>query len=64
MEVFVVLHDHRFESGYVDSKLIGVFSSSDRAYAALNEVRDAPGFDEHPEGFHIDRFEIDKRASL
>ena len=69
--VFVVQHLHLLASGEEDVKFIGVYRSLESARAAVMRLRDQPGFKEHPrivepdvdddeQGFHIDRYPLDK----
>jgi homoserine kinase type II len=44
----------------VDVKLLRVYSSQQKAEEARLRVSDKPGFREHPGGFHISRYEVDK----
>ena len=55
--LFVVLHDPP-ESGRV--KVLGIYSSSELAEAALERARALPGFDKEPDVFVIHRYELDK----
>jgi homoserine kinase type II len=68
---FVVHHLHLLESGEEAVKLIGVFSSSERARAAIRRLRRKPGFRDYPalvdpkkegddQGFTIDEYPIDQ----
>lgn len=57
--VFMLWHVHEFEDGHEDVKLLGVFSSKDKAEAALHEVEYQPGFKELPDGFSISEIDID-----
>jgi hypothetical protein len=41
-------------------KLIGVYSSYQNAVDARERVRDKPGFRDYPNGFCIDRYQVDK----
>ena len=69
--VFVLQHVHLLPAGQEDIKLIGVYSSSKTAQAAIERVRGQPGFREHPQiidpvtdddesGFYIEQYELDK----
>jgi hypothetical protein len=53
---------HEYESSpAVDQiKLIGIYSSEKKAKAALERVRDKPGFRDHPEGFEITKVLLDR----
>jgi len=57
--IFVLEHLHEFEDGHEDSKLLGLYSSQEKAEAGLERVRDQPGFRDHPEGFSIEAWEVD-----
>jgi hypothetical protein len=58
--VFVVQHVARVDEPDEDVKLIGVYSTRERAVTAVEQLRRAPGFCDHADGFHIDEYEIDK----
>ena len=60
MDVFILWHVHELESGNDDEKLIGVYQCEDDAKAAIERLRPQPGFKDTPEGFQIDRYEINK----
>ena len=55
--LFVLLHSLP-ESGRV--KVIGIYSSKVLAEEAAERTRLLPGFVEEPDGFAIERYEIDK----
>jgi len=59
-EVFVVQHVHEFEDGEEDVKMIGVYSTRQRAQEAVERTRALPGFRDAPDGFHIDRYLLDQ----
>lgn len=59
MDVFILHHVHTFEDGNEDVKLIGVYSSHESAAAAIERLRQQPGFCDAPEGFIIDRYPLD-----
>jgi hypothetical protein len=69
--VFVVQHVHVLSSGEQDVKFIGVYRSVDSALSAVTRLQGQPGFKDHPrvvdleidddpQGFHIDRYPLDK----
>lgn len=58
MKVFVLEHSYESE-GCDEAKLIGVFSSEERAREAIDRLLGKPGFIDHPDGFTIDAYEID-----
>jgi hypothetical protein len=55
--LFVLLHSLP-ETGRV--KVIGIYSTKALAEAAEERTRILPGFVEEPDGFTIERYEIDK----
>jgi hypothetical protein len=55
--LFALLHSLP-ETGRV--KVIGIYSSRALAEASEARARLLPGFEEEPEGFTIERYEIDK----
>jgi hypothetical protein len=58
--VYVLHHVSREDQDDEDVKLIGVYSSEENAKAAIDRLGAAPGFRDCPEGFHVDRFEVDE----
>ncbi len=59
MEVYVLQHIHTFGDADEDVKLIGVYSTNDRANEAIQRLKKLPGFQDLPDGFSIDRYRID-----
>ena len=57
--VFLLWHVHETQP-CDDEKLIGVYESQDAVQAAVERLRVQPGFRDTPEGFKIDRYEINK----
>jgi len=43
-----------------DVKLIGIYTTSEAAEAAIARVQGAPGFVDHPDGFEIAAYEVDR----
>ncbi len=58
--VFVLQHVHELAGGVEDIKLIGVYSSREKAQAAVARLGRVPGFVEAPDGFHIDEYRVDQ----
>ena len=54
--LFVLLHSMP-ETGRV--KVVGIYSSEALAGAAMERTRELPGFSEEPDGFSIERYEVD-----
>ena len=55
--VYIVTHSYELE-GADEIKIIGAYASHSDARLAVRRKRRYPGFRDHPNGFHIDRFEI------
>jgi hypothetical protein len=51
MDVFLLWHVHEFVDGEEDDKLIGVYSTEDKAKEAQRRLASQPGFRELPNGF-------------
>jgi hypothetical protein len=58
--VFVLQHVHSTEDDVEDVKLIGVYSSREKAQGAVARLGRAPGFSDAPDGFHIDEYHVDQ----
>jgi hypothetical protein len=58
--VYVLHHVVREFEDDDDAKLIGVYSTEDEAGAAVTRLADQPGFREHPDGFQIDPYPLNK----
>jgi hypothetical protein len=59
MRVFVVQHQHDLD-GCDEVKFIGVYSTARRGRAAVARAKRLPGFRDHPEGFSVDPYEVDR----
>lgn len=58
--VFVLQHVHSRDGGDEDVKLIGVYSSREKAGDAVARLSRLPGFSDVPDGFHVDEYRIDQ----
>lgn len=58
--VFVLQHMREGEDGNDDVKFIGVYSSRDKADAAVMRLGRLPGFTDAPDGFHVDEYHVDQ----
>ena len=62
--VFVLEHtryeDDNSDNDIEDFKLIGVFTSLEQAKAAIAQLTTQPGFQDYPNGFHIDEYPLDQ----
>ena len=57
---YVLWHVRKDDEYGDDAKLIGVYSARDNAEAATARLSDKPGFRDHPAGFQIDEYPVDK----
>jgi hypothetical protein len=57
--VHLLIHVRSDDEDGESAKMIGVYSSEEAARAAIERVKDQAGFADHPDGFHIDQYEID-----
>ena len=55
-EVFLLSHVSESD----DEKIIGVYRVHADAQAAIERLRNKPGFVTFPDGFHIDRYELNR----
>ena len=60
MKVYVLQLVHSERDGMEDVKVIGVYSSAEKAQAAIRGLSRVPGFSDFADGFHIDEYELDK----
>jgi hypothetical protein len=58
--MYLLWHTHEFEDGSEDSKLIGVYTTNERAMSARAQSKLLLGFQDHPNGFHISTYEVNK----
>ena len=58
--VYVVQHVHIIEEDQEDVKMIGVYSTEILAQKAVERFRLLPGFCDAPDGFAMDRYEVDE----
>lgn len=57
--VYVLQHSHELD-GCDETKMIGVYSSQQLAEAAIERLRQQPGFKDHPNDFFIDPYPLDQ----
>jgi hypothetical protein len=60
MDVFLLWHIHELSNGEEDAKLIGTYSSLEKAEQAKQRALVLPGFQDVPEGFVIDKYILDR----
>ncbi|AMB44063.1 hypothetical protein [Methylobacterium sp. AMS5] len=58
--VYLLWHVRADDQHADDAKLIGVYRSQESADAAVLRVKGQPGFRDHPEGFEISVYSLDK----
>jgi hypothetical protein len=61
--VYLVFHGNG-EDGEENLKLIGVFTTYDKARNAVKRVRNKPGFNDPAGKFHVNRNSVDRVAWL
>ena len=60
--VYLLWHSRELGEGETDDKLIGVYESAEAAEAARVRKLGFEGFRDWPEGFLIDRYEVNRDA--
>jgi len=62
ISVYLVWHSRPLaeDADETDDKLLGVYSSRERATARIERARTKPGFRDYPDGFLVDECEIDR----
>jgi len=72
MIIFLVQHLHTLADGTEDIKIIGLYDSEPAAIAAINRIKDQPGFTNSPQivdrdsveenldGFYIDEYQVNE----
>ncbi len=58
--VYPLWHVRKDDEYGDDAKLVGVYSSRVSASEAIERLKDLLGFRDHPEGFHVDEYQVDK----
>lgn len=59
-DVFILHHVRSDDDCGEDAKLIGVYRSKETGRSAIARLITQPGFHEHPEGFSLDRYRLDR----
>ena len=59
-KVFALWHERTDETGCDHEKMLGVYSTEQKAREAMEFLRDKPGFKDYPEGFYIRHCTIDR----
>ena len=58
--VFVLQHERELGADVNEVKFIGVYSSKGEAEDAVERLRGQPGFRDHPDGFCIDGYDLNR----
>ena len=58
-DIFALHHVHQLRDGE-DTKLIGVYSTRQQADDAIDRLSTQPGFRDHTDGFHVDRYTLNE----
>lgn len=58
--VYVLYHLHVLYDGEEEQKQLGVYSTRKKAEDIIEEYKLLPGFKDEPDGFLIDKTEVDK----
>lgn len=61
MKVYVLQHSYLLDAqeDVYETKLIGIYSTQEKAEAAIGRLRKLEGFRDHPEDFYIDEYAVD-----
>lgn len=59
ISVFLLQHSYENENTEV-TKIIGIYSSREKAELTVKEYKSLPGFRDYPDSFFIDKYEVDK----
>ncbi|MBV8563844.1 MAG: hypothetical protein JO273_00135 [Methylobacteriaceae bacterium] len=58
--VYTLFHEYEKAPGADETTLIGIYTTREKAEAALARVRDKPGFRDYPDGFDISEAVLDR----
>jgi hypothetical protein len=58
-EVYLLWHMHDLD-GESNDKLLGVYSTEEKATSRIASARKLPGFREAPDGFEVVRYDVDR----
>jgi hypothetical protein len=59
-QIFILTHAHELPDEQEDVKLIGVYSTREQAESAQARAGQRRGFMDHPDGFLIQAYELDR----
>jgi uncharacterized protein YdaU (DUF1376 family) len=58
--IYLLSHDYETPTSLDNGALLGIYASEADARKAKEQLVLMPGFNEHPNGFHIDRYKINE----
>ncbi len=58
--VFILLHERKKDLDNEDVKIIGIYSTKEKAEKTIDKFKKLPGFKDYPDSFNIDEYELDK----
>lgn len=58
--VYILHHMADHVAGEEAVKIVGAYSSQANAAAAIERMKDKPGFIDHPDGFSVDEYQLDR----
>lgn len=59
-KVYLVTHFKEDSESIDGFKIVGIFSTEEKAEAVIKELSQAPGFSEHKEGFSVGPYEVNR----
>jgi hypothetical protein len=59
-QVYLLWHTHELEDGESDEKLLGVYSTEEKATRRIAAARKLPGFRDTSAGFEVARYVVDR----
>jgi hypothetical protein len=58
--IYLLSHDYETPTSLDNGILLGIYHSEADARKSKEELATQPGFDQFPNGFHIDRYQINE----
>ncbi len=58
--LYIVQHEYENNKGCEVVRLIGLYSTKEKAEKALESVRNQHGFRDYPSGFYLERIQLDE----
>jgi hypothetical protein len=59
-QVYLLWHTHELEDGESNEKLLGVYSTEEKATRRMASAKKLPGFREAPAGFEVAPYVVDR----